>query len=301
MDYVAKIPVLGEQEAQILLSMNIETGERIVRVQLGDSNALRYTVLDGLYEFAIKYLGVRRAYFSLYKDDNDVLNGHIYEYLVVNDITIKSAADFYISEDYLSVVGNKSSGLIGFDGYITELYDVSNGKLIAYEVMKTKSVSAVNVTFNTLWFDLHDVDGITSIKFIEGATSEDEDYFYVNNSNKAWKAKDVGVLGGLKTLSRRFDIEFRTQYFYQYDQEKEEYVSVAVKVPMLFVQEEYYDDAIKDIKNTNNIEVSFNVDGKSLDFLMSEYDTKIEIFIENKEVVTTDIIIAFIGNPIKFE
>ena len=186
LDYVANIPLLGEQKVQILLSMDVESGERIVRIQLGDSNALRYTVLDGYYEFAIKYLGVRTAYFSLYYDDEDILNGHIYENLLVEGVGLKSAADFYISDTYATIVGNKSSGLIGFTGYIVELYDVVTGKLISYEVMETQTISSVNVTFNTLWFDLHDVGGINSVKFVAAETNDDDDLFYINGSSSAW-------------------------------------------------------------------------------------------------------------------
>ena len=166
--------------------------------------------------------------------------------------------------------------------------------------METQTISSVNVTFNTLWFDLHDVGGINSVKFVAAETNDDDDLFYINGSSSAWENKTVGVSGGLKIASRRFDIEFRTQYFYQYNNETEEYEKVSIKVPMLFVQEEVFDDAISDIKSKNNITVTFGVATDDLEKLMADYDTTIEVFIEHKDVVTEASIIEFIGEAIEF-
>ena len=301
LDYVANIPVIGEVEAQILLSMDVETGERTSRIQLGDANALVYRSLENSYEFAIKYLGVRRAYFSIEKDEDDNLSGHIYEILKVGSVETTSAADFYINDNYVIAVGNKASGLVGFSNYITEVYNVNNGKLIAYEVLETQSISAIDVTFNTLWFDLHDIEGIDSIKYVKATSEEEISSFYINGLSTPWDNKTMGITHGLKTASRRFDIEFRTQYFYQYDEENETYQKVAIDVPMLFVQEEVYDSAIKDIKSTNKVEVEFKVNEIDLNFLMNAYDTLIEVFISNKDLVTADKIVEIIGNPVTFE
>ena len=65
-------------------------------------------------------------------------------------------------------------------------------------------------TYDTLWFDLTYVYGLDSIKYAEN-------YFYVNGSATAWKYKLVGGLSK-KMLSRRFDLEFRKQYFYSYNE-----------------------------------------------------------------------------------
>ena len=102
-------------------------------------------------------------------------------------------------------------------------------------------------------------------------------------------------------LSRKFDIEFRTQYVYSYDPGTGEYTEHAIQVPMFFVQEKNYDSVTADVKSANNITVSVNVASTDLGKLLADYDELIPVFIENKENVTPDNIIAFIGNKYTFE
>ena len=294
LDYTATIPALGEQSVQIALDMNTATKVKNVRVQIGDANALAYTVSDDAYDFAIKYLGVRRAYFSVEKNTDGSVVGHICEYLVVSSVEVASAADFYINDDYVSAVGNKADGMIGFTGYISELYNAESGKMIGYEVKETLS----SITYNTLWFDLSDINGINSIKYVP-ATDNEAAKLFVNGSSNAWATKNVGGFS-LKALSRRFDIEFRTQYFYSYDAANDTYVKYALSIPMLFVQEENYDTLVDDVKAENKITISIGVTNKNLAKLLADYDTLIDVFIANKEGFTVDFIVERIGNKITF-
>ncbi len=286
---------VGGVATQIAMEMDEESKEKNVRIQLGDANALTYNISDDAYEFAIKYLGVRRAYFSVAKDEDGNVEGHINEFLTVSGVGIKSAADFYITEDYVSVVGNKAGGMIGFTGYINELYGTESGRMIGYEVREELS----SIVYNTLWFDLKDYSGITSIKYRE-ESGDTAAAFFVNGKNTEWASKKVGGLS-LKALSRRFDIEFRTQYFYTYDAQNDKYLELAVKVPMLFVQEEYVDDISKNVKDTNGVDGGLTVSVASFDKLLSDYDTLVDIFIENKETVTEEFIISYIGDKKTFE
>jgi len=136
----------GEGRFEEALAMHIESGERIGRIQLGDANALAYKFSENSYEFAIKYLGVRRAMFSIERT-NDGVNGKIYEYLTVSSSEIGSCAEFYITDNYVSVVGNKADNMIGFTGYINELYDATNGRMLGYEVKETLS----SIVYNNLY------------------------------------------------------------------------------------------------------------------------------------------------------
>lgn len=295
LDYTAELPALGEQTVQIALSMVAETGEKVVRIQLGDANALTYKILENSYEFAIKYLGVRRAMFSIEKNENGEVNGKIYEYLTVSSAEVASSAEFFITEDYVSVVGNKASGLIGFTGYICELYDAKTGKMFGYEVQETLS----SIVYNTLWFDLKDITGISSIKYVP-ATDETPAKMYVNGSSAEWKTKNVGGIGA-KMFSRRFDIEFRTQYVYSYDATTEKYIEYVISVPMIFVQEENYDTFIDDVEATNDITLSVDLMEDDLNKLLGDYDALILVFIENKGKVTPEYIIEYIGEKIVFD
>ena len=297
LDYTADFPIVGNQTAQIALSMDVAAGEKTVRVQLGDANALRYVVSADSYEFAIRYLGVRRAYFSVARDGENA-EGHIYEYLTVKGIEIASAADFYITEDYVTAVGNKADGLVGFKGYISELYDAKSGALLGYEVRETLSA----LTYNTLWFDLASFNGFSSIRYREAnPDAEIEAAFFLNGANEAWEAKLVGGFNPLTSFTRRFDIEFRDRYFYVYNTAEEKYEKHAVKVPMIFVKENYYDSLTADIKSENGITVSSKVSASDLSMIQSEYAVKVDIFIANKENMTVDAILTFIGTKITFE
>lgn len=299
-DYTTTIPVIGETTAQIALSMTIENGEKTVRVQLGDANALSYTVAENSYSFAIKYLGSRTAMFYIEKNNDDTVSGKIYEYLTILDKGVSSsAANFYITEDYVSVVGNKADGLIGFENTICELYDVATGKMIGYEINEKDTILGQEVNFDTLWFNLDSVAGFNSIKYV--TNSGDSAKIYLNGLNTVWKNKTVGNFS-LTGASRRYDIEFRTQYVTSYDPTSEEYTVHKIEVPMLFVQEDYYETLTSDIKSENkDITASVTVGTADLEKLLYDYEELIPIFIENKDSITEEIIIALIGEKITLE
>ena len=297
LDYTANIPLLGEQTVQIYMDMNLSGAERHTRIQLGEPNALTYSSTENSYEFAIKYLGVRRAYFSIERDKDGNCEGHIYEHLSYEGVGSHSAADFYITEDYVSVVGNKADAFIGSTGYIDEIYSVETGKMLGYEIRETTK-AIVDITFNTLWLNLDQINGINSIRYTQ-ATDDTPAAFYVNGSTKAWDNLTVGGFSG-KALSRRFDIEFRTQYFYSYDSDTETYTQHAVQIPMFFVQEENLNTLAADVKTANGITVSLSIASADFNKIQADYDKYVDVFIANKDTVTEDAIIEIIGEKIIF-
>ena len=291
LDYTATFPYVGEQKAQISLVMDRDTREKAVRIQLGNPNALAYTVSENGYEFAIKYLGVRRAYFRIAEDDDGNYVGHINEFLVVEGVEIQSASDFYVTEDYVIVVGNKADDMVAFDGRICELYRVSDGCLVAYEVKET----LLGIEYDTLWFDLEAMAGINSIRY-RAKTNDTSAAFFVNGSSAPWEVKT----GSFLDLSRRFDIEFRTRYYNTYDPATGEYKTVKAEVPMLFVQEKFMESLTEDIHSENGITVTNRTNVYELALLMEMYDFSIPVFDENKDSVTPELIVMLIGNPVVF-
>ncbi|MDE5565880.1 MAG: InlB B-repeat-containing protein, partial [Anaeroplasmataceae bacterium] len=203
--YYADLPIFGNQEVKIKLTYEVLLGERTGRVQIGTANALKYKMVDDNYQFAIKYLGVRRAYFELDREADDVIKGSIFEFLVVAGKEIQSSAQFVINQKYVNCVGNKADGILGAKNYISEVYDVKTGSLLGYEVREVVK----NVTFNTLWFRLDDVTGIQSIKVLDEDNELNSNSIYLNGSNEVFQTKKVGGIN-LKTASRRYDIELRT-------------------------------------------------------------------------------------------
>ncbi|MDY0276714.1 MAG: InlB B-repeat-containing protein [Acholeplasma sp.] len=291
LDYTTTVPIFGEQTVQIALSYDITTQDKVGRIQIGDANALRYEISDGSYKFAIRYLGVRRAYFEIVENDDESVEGRIFEYLGLDgSYSIGSAAEFFINDDYVSVVGNKSSSMMGWTGTINELYDVSNGRLLGYEVRETLS----SITYNTLWFNLDDTSGITSIKFLEAPLEDSNPHLvYVNNSSTEFVTKNVGGFS-TKTLSRRYDIELRTQYFYY--QSGDDVVEVSLQIPMIFVQEEQLTTLVNDVNTSNpGLNFQFNVGTDIQDQIMSDYDMLIDAFIVQKDEHTAQTILDFIG------
>ena len=296
LDYTASIGSLGEQSIQIALSMDISTNEKEVRIEAGEANALKYNITNNSYTFAIMYLGVRKAEFTIVKNADSSIEGHINEFLTVSGKGISSAADFYIGSDYVTVVGNKAGGIIGFSGYISELYSAKTGKLLSYEVRETLS----SVTYNTLWFDLSYVSGIDSLKYVEATEVGKNGTYYLNESDTVFQVKKVGGLS-LKTLSRRYDIEMRDQYFYTYNSETKSYDEVKASVPMLFIQEEYFDSFSSDVLSVNStLNLSITLPKTDLTKVESDYDSFVDVFIKNKEKVTEEIIVSYIGTKVTF-
>lgn len=174
-----------------------------------------------------------------------------------------------------------------FDGVINELYDVSTAKLLGYEVRETLSA----ITYNTLWFNLKDISNINNIRYHE---TEEEKLFYLNNSLVIFENKTVGGLN-IKRFSRRYDIEFRKQYLYVMEDEK--IVEKEVLVPMLFVQQEQLDNFPQDIVEKNNYlsNVQIVLPEKDLNKIILDYETLLVIFDQNKENITSEDIINYIG------
>lgn len=283
---------------EISMYQNINSPEKEVRIQLSPANALKYIVSEDKYEFGIRYLGLRRAYIKMEKDSNGHLYGEIFEYLGLDDKFQKSSSlQFYSDDTYVSVVGNKAASMIGFTGYINELYDFNSGKMLGYEVRETLK----GITYNTLWFDLTNFTGLNNIKVTKSNETGEEtnsNNVYLNNSSTVFETTRFGGLG-LKTLSRRYDIELRSRYVFV--KENDEIIKKEIKVPMLFIQQEKLDDLVTDVKKQNTYLTNFtyNVPSKVEDKIIADYETLIDIFIEQKDSFSSDDILDFIGSALR--
>ncbi|MBR2505677.1 MAG: InlB B-repeat-containing protein [Bacilli bacterium] len=303
------IPFFGEVMPQIDMTYNIKTLEKSVRVQLTENNAMKYVVTDDMYEFAIEY-GVetvsRKAYFQISRDKDENVAGHIYEFVQYKDKDLVPAcADFYITDEYTSVVGNKASGLVGFKGYINELYETEQGKLLGYEVRETLTILGVSGQYNTLWFNLNSISGITNVKAVENEnntgtyTNKNPHDVYLNNSTSVFEPtynKKLGV-----NTSRKYDVELRKQYFYGYNEGQ--FTTYETKIPMMFIQanndkDTNFSDFPADILSKSGISASVNLATKYLNKIQSDYATLIDLFIEHKDTITSDYIDSYIGDAI---
>lgn len=297
------IPLIGEVLPQIHMELNAKTYEKSVRIKLNDNNAILYNVTKNSYAFYIKY-GIdslsRTAKFYVTRNGNEV-NGSIYEFISLSGSdVVASSAEFYIDNEYVSVVGNKANQIVAFKGYINELYSVSTGNLLGYEVRETLTIASVTTQYNTLWFNLNEFSGIESIKVIENDNNlsstgvRNPHDVYLNNSLDIFKPKYNKIL--TVETSRKYDIELRNQFFYGYVDEK--LVEYKTEIPMLFVQEEDLDDLVDYLDSYNDISTEFTLAKKYIQKIQEDYDTLIDIFIEHKDNVTSEMINQEIGNSI---
>lgn len=295
-----QIPLIGDVNPLISMDLDTETNERSVRIEFNDNNVIKYVINESSYNFVIKY-GIddlsRKAYFYVEREDENVC-GNIYEFITTKEKdVISSGADFYIDDEYLSVVGNKAEQIIAFKGYINELYLVDTGKLLGFEVRETLTFAQITQQYNTLWFNLNEFKGINTIKAIPSddlinLTGTKNPYnIYLNGNSKIFKPKHNTVL--LVETSRKYDIELKTQTFYDYSEGK--LVEHQVKVPMLFVQEEDLESLLDYLQSVNNLSVEFKLPQKYIQKIQDDYDTLIDIFIEHKDQITSQTIDSLIG------
>ena len=297
---------IGTIKPKIEMSLDTKTFEKVCKITLTENNILKYIVNDNSYKFYIKY-GIdnvsRKALFEINKLSNGETEGHIYEFIKAKDTNlVSSCADFYINDEYATVVGNKASGILGFKGYINELYKVSTGKLLGYEVKETLKVFGIEGEYNTLWFNLSDIKGINSVKMIK-KTEESESGLnthdvYVNNDSKVF---DVAYnTKFLVKTSRKYDIELRKQYFYSKNSENK-LVENLVNVPMMFIQADNskdtnFSDFTSDMKKKSGINASCTLNTAYLNKIIKDHSYYIDIFIKNKDVYTSDSIEKIINN-----
>lgn len=306
------IPFFGTVMPQVDMTYNVKTLEKSVRVQLTENNAMKYVSTENHYVFAIEY-GVetvnRKAYFQIDRLEDESVQGHIYEYVQFKDKDLVPAcADFYINDEYTSVVGNKASGLIGFKGYINELYKTSEGKLLGYEVRETLTILGVSGQYNTLWFNLNSITGINSVKAVENEnntgtySNKNPHDIYLNGSASIFEPtynKKMGV-----NTSRKYDVELRKQYFYGY--QDNELIEYETKIPMMFIQDDNdkdtnFSDFSSDILSKSGINASVNLAQAYLTKIREDYASLIDVFIEHKDEVTGEAIENYIGDAIVIE
>lgn len=286
-----EVPLFGTITPQIDMEYVIGDNTKTVRIQLSENNAMKFVITPNSYTFGLEY-GIetvsRKAYFTISKDEEEKVEGHIYEYVQYKDKDLVPAcADFYIDEEYTTAVGNKASGLVGFTNYISELYKTEDGKMLGYEIQETLS----KINYNTLWFNLNDITGINYVKH--------DDKFFVNYSSTQFATKNFGGVSG-KTLSRRYDIEERLQYFYGIVDDK--LVEYETSIPMMFIQEEKLSDFASDVKEKNSyLEVAINLLPIYLAKIETDYDEYVPVFAEHKDDMPSASIVDFIGEPTVIE
>ncbi len=304
------VPLLGNLTPHLDFQYDLNTFTKTVRIELNENNVIKFEITGNSYKFAMEY-GVggvaRKAYFEVEKDQDDVAIGHIYEFITNSDKElIKSCADFYIDDNYVSAVGNKANAIPGFDGIINELYLKETGKLLGYKVQETFTKWGFSKTYNTLWFNLCDIANINSVKAIGNGSvdpHENNHDIYLNGSETLFEPDKNAKL--MVKTSRKYDVEMRTQYFY--GNQDDEIIEFECLIPMMFIQDDgtesgetNYSTFESDILSKNGINAGVTLLETYLTKIREDYLELIPDFKENKELINSDYITEFIGDAFPF-
>lgn len=282
---------LGSEDATIELTYDLTTDEKVGLIHLSETNVLRYVVRENHYEFGVAYLGASGAFFEINENPVDgTISGSVYEY---GDITYLlsngSSAQFFIDDQYVSVIGDRADGMILTAGVINELYLVENGLLLGYEVLEDSIYD-----YESIWLSLDQLLGINSIKVTDHISiSGNPNAIYINGSDETFATK---TMPDFLDASRRYDIEMRNQHLYY--MENDQLMHAVREIPMFFVQEEVLDSVISDVldENSNCLETfGITLEQVYLEKIMSEFDLRVEPYRDQKASFNFSTILDLMG------
>lgn len=261
------------------------------KVKLTESTLFKYENGQNRFKAAFVVIGKAATQIEFERQPDQTVVGKFYECLTVNEEgsdLLNTSAYIKVDKSYTSIVGTKGDFFVSAKGRNCEVYRNSDASLVGTEVRETKKIKSIEVTFNTLWYNLGDIGGLTELK--EVTNEEEKKIIHVNGLSTPFKNKKVGGISA-KSFSRRYDIEFKEMYFYAKNVETGEYEKQTKRIPMLFVQQENRETLVKDFKETNDIDISVGVSEADEMQVSSVYEKNLKIYDEeiNKTVTTEDI------------
>lgn len=287
-----ELPLFGEVKPYVMLYFDSVHDIKEMKIKINENNKIYVAYNDDNYEIAYKYGfedGYKLGAFEL-SDNGDYTLGQVFEYYVVKDVKVYSLVSlFKIEGDYVSVVGNRASGLIGFAGYINELYDIETGHLLGYKVQEHLNDDIPLIggkTYYTFFFNLWDIDAITNVKAIKNdETSQNKNHHdvYLNEQSNIFKVKRNGI------ASRKYDCEMRTRYAFGLD-ENGKLIKYEFEVPMMFIQDDTIIDTDSDSYTNfsdfpNDMKKTSDIDGAKVNDGMSDIIGKLRA--DHKELIPT--------------
>lgn len=286
---------------QVVIYANLTNNSYGAKIQLSTNTILKYTVGNDSLIVAMDILDTSATKIEFVRNDTTTL-GYMYEYLVAGDKTITATSTLIqIDDNYTTLIGTKGDFIPTAISRNCEVYSNATGNLVGTEVREELTVSGLTATYNTLWYNLNKISGITTIKKVDKANLPNPDTIYINNASSAILSKTVSVLPtSAKAYSRRFDIEFKTMYFYEYNSVKDEYEQVSCELPMMFVQEEQLSTFESDFSNTNSSylssPVSLNVSSADKNAVNYGYYTLLSLYDTIKDLITFESITNYCKN-----
>ena len=267
------------------------------RVQLTQTSVLKYEVEQDRMCVAWVVLGVVSTQIEFVRNENAVL-GYIYDYVGTDTVNIATCTLMEVGEEYTTFIGTKGDFIPTSVSRNCEVYRNSDGRLVGTEVREEVDTTLGKAIFDTLWYPLAYLKGVDTIKKVDEVNVMNPDKIYINGATDTIHTKTIGGFTK-KSLSRRFDIEFKTMYFFVYDATEGEYVSVEREVPMLFIQEECLDDFEDDFYDKNQEyltqKVALSVSTKDAAAVEYGYYTLREVYDTIEGLVSKQAIEAWCG------
>ena len=269
------------------------------RIQLTQNAVIKYDMTgEESLKIALVVAGSASAQVEFVKKDGKTA-GYIHEFLYAADkqVTATSAL-LTVSENYTTVIGTKGDFIPTSGGRNCEVYSNATGYLVGTEVKEILDKKE----YDTLWYNLRDLHGVTSIRKEDKANWLNADTIWINGSEtEALHSKSVT----LTDRSRRFDIEFKTVYAWRKMVNAdgiEEYEKAEFEVPMLFVQEKcsdtFEEDFSKENKDYLTGPVSLNVSAADKQAVNAGYYDLLPAYEEIKESVMHEDIIDYCEIPV---
>lgn len=271
------------------------TDKTTARIDIAEKASVKFENDGGHVRVAVNAVNLFTSDIELVEDANTgTVTGVLYETTGVGDKRLTTCTILTITQDNLIVVGNKGDFAVPGQGVNVEVYDNDTGNLCGTEVYEDVKL----VSYDTLWYNLGDIRGITSVSATMSVSPEDnklnKDTIYVNGSSSAFVPEFNSVLG-VKT-SRQYDIEFKTMYFYEYNEADESYELVEQLIPMLFVQRDNLNTYLDDIETNNGITVANTSSAADNAVIAAAYESFVPLYEEVKKALSYEMTIAFIGN-----
>lgn len=282
------------------------------RVQLTNTTALKYEMKGAEYlKIALVIQNTASTQIEFVKKDGNTA-GYIYEYLYAADkkITATSAL-LTVTKDYTTVIGTKGDFIPASGGRNCEVYSNKTGNLVGTEVKETVDKKE----YDTLWFNLRDLQGVTSVKKTDEANGVNADTIYINDyTESAINSMMVNANAFKLDTSRRFDIEFKTVYAWKENEKTDEdgnktteYEQVKFEIPMLFVQRKCLDTFEKDFSDKNgkrlggvaSVELKGSAEAQAA--VAAGYTILLPEYEKMKDSVSHEAIIAYCGTEKKAE
>lgn len=240
----------------VVLFADLQTKGYGAKIQLTPTTILKYTVTENTLLIALDVLDTATTQITFVRK-NDVVVGTVYEYLYAADKKITATSALVtVDENYTTLIGTKGDFIPTSVSRNCEVYRNSDGRLVGTEVREELKIGFLTDTYNTLWYNLNALSNVESIKKEDKMNGTNPDTVYINGYSSSISTKLCGE--GKKTTARRFDIEFKTTYFYTYDPNEKSYQKIEVEIPMIFIQEEYLSSFESDFYEKNQERLTGN-------------------------------------------